>query len=74
MQLKTFIERNQHTLNIFSYAWSHGAGQETTKLPDGVGFPVGGLSKNQYVVLQVHYMHALEDEDFAGVKVKFTGI
>jgi len=54
------------------YAWSHGAGSERTELPQGVGFPVGGLSKNQYVVLQVHYMNSLDKEDFAGVRVRFT--
>lgn len=54
------------------YAWSHGAGDEITQLPEGVGFPVGGYSKSQFVVLQVHYMHAPEVEDFSGVKVSFT--
>jgi len=54
------------------YAWSHGSGHEKTALPDGVGFPIGGLSKNQYIVLQVHYMDALTKEDYAGVKITFT--
>ncbi|KAI6182679.1 Peptidylglycine monooxygenase [Aphelenchoides bicaudatus] len=54
------------------YAWSHGSGKEKTQLPEGVGFPIGGFSKNQYVVLQVHYMSALEKEDNAGVKIAFS--
>jgi len=54
------------------YAWSHGAGAERTQLPEGVGFPVGGSWKNQFIVLQVHYMNALESEDFSGVKISFT--
>jgi peptidylglycine monooxygenase len=54
------------------YAWSHGSGNEKTELPEGVGFPVGGLTRNQFIVLQVHYMHSLDKEDYAGVRITFS--
>jgi len=35
------------------YAWARDA--PTLKLPNGVGFKVGGDSQINYLVLQVHY-------------------
>jgi peptidylglycine monooxygenase len=42
------------------YAWARDAPALT--LPEGVGFKVGGDTKVQYVVLQVHYMHPMPKE------------
>lgn len=39
------------------YAWARDA--PALELPKGVGFKVGGESPIQYLILQVHYMHAL---------------
>jgi len=52
------------------YAWAHNAPK--LELPQGVGFRVGGNTKNNYLVLQVHYMHKANKEDFSGVKVAST--
>lgn len=39
------------------YAWAKDAPE--LKLPEGVGFKIGGNSGINYLVLQVHYMHPL---------------
>jgi len=53
------------------YAWAHDAPK--LELPKGVGFRVGGNTNNNYLVLQVHYMHASEGkEDYSGVRVAST--
>lgn len=52
------------------YAWAHNAPK--LELPSGVGFRVGGNTKNNYLVLQVHYMHKTEKEDYSGVRVAST--
>ncbi|CAD5207167.1 unnamed protein product [Bursaphelenchus okinawaensis] len=54
------------------YAWAKGAPE--LKLPEGVAFPIGPETKNQYLVLQVHYMHAMEKEDNSGLKIKLTDV
>jgi hypothetical protein len=54
------------------YAWSHGAGSSGFSLPKDVGFPVGTDPKNEFIVLQVHYMNAQDKPDFSGVKIKYT--
>lgn len=38
----------------------------------GVGFRVGGNSKNNFLILQIHYMHATKDIDYSGVSVIST--
>lgn len=40
------------------YAWARDA--PTLKLPNGVGFKVGGNSNINYLVLQVHYHRMFE--------------
>uniref|UniRef100_F7DDW9 Peptidylglycine alpha-amidating monooxygenase n=1 Tax=Xenopus tropicalis TaxID=8364 RepID=F7DDW9_XENTR len=56
------------------YAWAKNA--PPTKLPEGVGFRVGGKSGNRYFVLQVHYgdVKAFQDKhkDCTGVTVRIT--
>ncbi len=39
------------------YAWASDAPE--LKLPKGVGFKVGGRSSIKYLVVQVHYIHAM---------------
>ncbi|KAL3123771.1 hypothetical protein niasHT_009984 [Heterodera trifolii] len=51
------------------YAWAHNAPE--LLLPDGVAFRVGGSSAVQFLVLQVHYMHA-EEEDTSGIRIIHT--
>lgn len=43
------------------YAWARDA--PAFKLPDGVGFKVGGNTKIKYLVLQVHYAHVNQFRD-----------
>jgi len=50
---KTFLSISQ-----IMYAWARDA--PTLKLPNGVGFKVGGDSKINYLVLQVHYHRMFE--------------
>ncbi|XP_018089595.1 peptidyl-glycine alpha-amidating monooxygenase B isoform X6 [Xenopus laevis] len=56
------------------YAWAKNA--PPTKLPEGVGFQVGGKSGSRYFVLQVHYgdVKAFQDKhkDCTGVTVRIT--
>ncbi|XP_078531573.1 peptidyl-glycine alpha-amidating monooxygenase isoform X4 [Lissotriton helveticus] len=56
------------------YAWAKNA--PPTKLPEGVGFKVGGTSGNKYFVLQVHYgdVTAFKDnhKDCTGVTLQLT--
>lgn len=56
------------------YAWAKNA--PPTKLPEGVGFKVGGASGNKYFVLQVHYgdVNAFKDnhKDCTGVTLQLT--
>jgi len=55
------------------YLWSRGG--EAVTLPPDTGFPVGGASTIQYLVLQVHYINVdyLSSEgDTAGVDLLFT--
>jgi len=52
------------------YAWARNAPK--LELPEGVGFRVGGGTRNRHIVLQVHYMHAMAKPDFSGIKVIFT--
>jgi len=54
------------------YAWGKGAPK--LELPKGVGFSVGGGTQNRYIVLQIHYMHKTDKEDFSGVRVASTSI
>jgi peptidylglycine monooxygenase len=42
------------------------------ELPEGVGYPVGGRTKNQNLILQVHYMHEEPKEDYSGLRVIST--
>ena len=53
------------------YLWSRN-GQEY-QLPDNVGFPVGGDTKYQYLVLQVHYLDVarLQPNDTSGVDISY---
>jgi peptidylglycine monooxygenase len=51
------------------YDWGRDA--PALKLPEGVGFKVGGDSQFQYLVAQVHYMHPMEGDD-SGVDLKST--
>lgn len=56
------------------YAWARNA--PPTRLPQGVGFRVGGASGNKYFVLQVHYgdISAFRDhhKDCSGVSLHLT--
>ncbi|XP_069481564.1 peptidyl-glycine alpha-amidating monooxygenase isoform X4 [Ambystoma mexicanum] len=56
------------------YAWAKNA--PPTKLPEGVGFKVGGASGSKYFVLQVHYgdVGAFKDnhKDCTGVTLQLT--
>ena len=52
------------------YAWAHDAPK--LRLPEGVGFPVGGEAKAKHLVLQVHYMHKMDSEDRSGIRVLHT--
>ncbi|XP_069082230.1 peptidyl-glycine alpha-amidating monooxygenase isoform X2 [Pleurodeles waltl] len=56
------------------YAWAKNA--PPTKLPEGVGFKVGGASGNKYFVLQVHYgdVSSFKDnhKDCTGVTIQLT--
>lgn len=52
------------------YAWARDA--PALELPKGVGFRVGGGTRNQYLILQVHYMHAMNEPDFSGIRVAAT--
>lgn len=54
------------------YAWARNAPK--LDLPKGVGFRVGGSTRRQYLVLQVHYMHAMQKEDHSGVVVSSTTV
>ncbi|PAV86857.1 hypothetical protein WR25_13174 [Diploscapter pachys] len=52
------------------YAWAHNAPELT--LPEGVAFRVGGNTKIQYLVMQVHYMKQQDQEDTSGVTLTHT--
>ncbi|KAJ1208391.1 hypothetical protein NDU88_003777 [Pleurodeles waltl] len=56
------------------YAWAKNA--PPTKLPEGVGFKVGGASGSKYFVLQVHYgdVSSFKDnhKDCTGVTIQLT--
>uniref|UniRef100_F1L4N0 peptidylglycine monooxygenase n=1 Tax=Ascaris suum TaxID=6253 RepID=F1L4N0_ASCSU len=51
------------------YAWGRDAPE--LRLPEGVGFKVGGESDIKYLVLQVHYMKKL-GPDYSGVAIEST--
>jgi peptidylglycine monooxygenase len=52
------------------YAWAMDAPQ--LELPKDVGFKVGGASGMNYLVMQVHYMHAKNEEDRTGLTLTHT--
>ncbi|KRZ69594.1 putative peptidylglycine alpha-hydroxylating monooxygenase Y71G12B.4 [Trichinella papuae] len=52
------------------YGWARDAPALT--LPAGTGFKVAGNTEVQYLVLQVHYMHPLQEADFSGVTLTST--
>jgi len=52
------------------FAWAMDAPELT--LPEGVGFRVGGATKIQYLVLQVHYLEPLTQPDQSGLTVYMT--
>jgi len=52
------------------YAWALDAPE--LNLPKGVGFKVGGATSVQYLVVQVHYMHELNEPDFSGLTLHST--
>jgi len=52
------------------YAWAKDAPE--FNLPKDVGFKIGGDTPVQYLVLQVHYMHALTEPDTSGVTLHST--
>jgi len=52
------------------YAWARDAPE--FKLPEGVGFKVGGSSDIQYLVVQVHYMHPMDHPDYSGLTLQST--
>ncbi|KAJ1362751.1 putative peptidylglycine alpha-hydroxylating monooxygenase 1 [Parelaphostrongylus tenuis] len=52
------------------YAWAKNARE--LHLPKGVGFPVGGNSGINYLVMQVHYMEDRDEPDQSGVTVQHT--
>lgn len=52
------------------YAWARNAPK--LELPKGAGFRVGGETRNKYIVLQVHYMHSMNQKDSSGVRVEST--
>ncbi|XP_043195701.1 peptidyl-glycine alpha-amidating monooxygenase-like isoform X4 [Amphibalanus amphitrite] len=49
------------------YAWAKNA--PATKLPDDVGFKIGGTTQHKYLVLQIHYAHPLPAPDTSGVEL-----
>jgi len=52
------------------YAWALDAPE--FNLPQDVGFKVGGDTPIQYLVLQVHYMHAMKEPDTSGLTLHST--
>ncbi|XP_050539819.1 peptidylglycine alpha-hydroxylating monooxygenase isoform X1 [Daktulosphaira vitifoliae] len=54
------------------YAWARDA--PILKLPDGVGFKVGGDSEINYLVLQVHYHRTFDNDetDNSGIYLHYT--
>jgi len=52
------------------YAWAKDAPE--FNLPQDVGFKVGGDTPIQYLVLQVHYMHAMKEPDTSGLTLHST--
>ncbi|CAJ0593508.1 unnamed protein product [Cylicocyclus nassatus] len=52
------------------YAWAHSATE--LKLPEGVGFKVGGRSGINYLVMQLHYNRDNELPDHSGVTITHT--
>ena len=50
------------------YAWAKDA--PPSQIPKDVGFKVG--TNYAYIVLQVHYAHALSIPNHAGIQVTFT--
>jgi len=52
------------------YAWAHDAPE--LKLPEGVGFKVGGETPIMYLVVQAHYMHPLDAPDYSGLTLHYT--
>ncbi|KAL6729395.1 hypothetical protein Aduo_000451 [Ancylostoma duodenale] len=52
------------------YAWAKEAPE--LKLPEGVGFRVGGNSGINYLVMQVHYMQDRDELDHSGVTIQHT--
>ncbi|XP_022176831.1 peptidylglycine alpha-hydroxylating monooxygenase [Myzus persicae] len=70
---KTYMHSNpcKSGSNIM-YAWARDA--PTLKLPNGVGFKVGGDSQINYLVLQVHYHRMFEDDetDNSGIYLHYT--
>jgi len=52
------------------YAWARDAPE--FNLPAEVGFKVGGDTQFQHLVLQIHYMHAVEEPDTSGISLHST--
>jgi len=52
------------------YAWARDAPE--FQLPTGVGFKVGGETQFQYLIMQIHYMHAVEEPDVSGISLHST--
>jgi peptidylglycine monooxygenase len=52
--------------------FSWGKNAPKLELPEGVGYPVGGRTKNQNLILQVHYMHEESKEDYSGLRIVST--
>ncbi|XP_027202332.2 peptidyl-glycine alpha-amidating monooxygenase B-like [Dermatophagoides pteronyssinus] len=52
------------------YAWGRNA--PSLQLPPDVGFHVGGLSDINYLILQSHYSHPLQEHDSSGVRLLYT--
>lgn len=54
------------------YAWAKNA--PATKLPDSVGFRIGGQTGIRYLTLQIHYAKPLPDNiaDHSGLQMEIT--
>ena len=54
------------------FAWAKNA--PPTQLPPDVGSRIGGKSAVQYLVLQIHYAHALPqgEKDYSGMDLQVT--
>ena len=57
---------------IILYAWAKNA--QPKKLPKNVGFRIGGATDTKYLVMQIHYAHAMQHgkKDFSGMDLVVT--